>query len=229
MDNIISVIIPARNEEKTILQIINLLKKRNKFIDEIIIVDNASTDNTYKIAKKSGVKTIKCDHVGKGYAMEMGIKVAKGNILVFLDADINNYSENLVQTLIEPLIQKKADFVKSKFERTGGRVTELVAKPLLEILYPDMYKYSQPLSGMIAGKREVFENIELEKDYGVDIGILLDVTKMGAKIEEVHIGIINNNSQSWINLEKMAREVTKAIIKRAKEKDILWNIHILLY
>ena len=78
-----------------------------------------------------------------------------------------------------------------------------------------MAYYSQPLSGMIAGKKDVFDNIEFEKDYGVDIGILLDVLKLGYDVKEVHIGKINNESQPWSSLEKMSIEVMAAILKRA--------------
>ena len=152
--------------------------------------------------------------------MEAGIKHAKNNILVFLDADIDNYSENLIDNLTKPILEEKADFVKSMFDRSGGRVTELVAKPLLEILFPEIYHFSQPLSGMIAGKKEFFEKLELEKDYGVDIGILLDMIEIGARIEEVHIGKIHNNSQPWLKLEKMSREVMAAIFKRVKKGEI---------
>lgn len=110
------------------------------------------------------------------------------------------------------------DFTKSTFDREGGRVTELVAKPLLNLLFPDIGDFSQPLSGMMAGKKEFFENIKLETDYGVDIGILLDMICLGAMIEEVNIGEIKNQSQDWKNLSKMAEEVSSAMLKRAKYK-----------
>ena len=110
---------------------------------------------------------------------------------------------------------KNAEFVKSMFDRKGGRVTELVAKPMMDILFPDMYKFSQPLSGMIAGRKELFLQIEFEKDYGVDIGILLDVINLGAKVQEVHIGKVKNVSQQLQALNKMAKEVMIAILKRA--------------
>lgn len=215
MANKASVIIPAYNEEKNIVKVIKMLKNyKSEIIDEIIVVDNASTDNTNRLASNAGAIVLKCDDKGKGYAMERGLKYANNEIIVFLDADINNYTNNLVEILTAPIIDKNADFVKSMFERKGGRVTELVAKPLLDILFPNMYKFSQPLSGMIAGKKSYFEKIEFEKDYGVDIGILLDMLNLGAKVEEVYIGKINNSSHSWLSLEKMSKEVMTAILKR---------------
>lgn len=213
----LSVIIPAFNEQKCIKKVIKLVKK-NENVDEIIVVDNNSTDETAEIAKNEGVKVLFCKEQGKGYAIEMGLKEAKNEIVLFIDADINNYSEDLIQTLSDPIVNDEADFVKSMFERTGGRVTELVAKPLLDILFPEVYKFSQPLSGMIAGKKSILSKIEFEKDYGVDIGILLDMIEMDARIKEVHIGTIKNDSQQWKNLEKMSREVMNAIIGRYRVK-----------
>lgn len=216
MDTKVSVIIPANNEEKTIRKVIDILKKDKDIIGEIIVIDNASIDNTGIRALSKGATVYECDKKGKGYAMEAGIMHSQNELLVFLDADIANYADNVIKKLTEPLINDRADFVKANFAREGGRVTELVAKPLLNILYPDMYKFSQPLSGMIAGKKSFFNKITLEKDYGVDIGILLDMIEIGARIEEVHIGKIKNDSQSIDKLSKMSEEVATAILKRAK-------------
>lgn len=235
MENNISVIIPARNEEKNIKKVIRMLKKDNSgIIDEIIVINNASTDRTREIALNEGITVLDCNSVGKGNAMQVGLQYAKNEIVVFLDADVNNYTNKIVEILVEPIINRDADFVKSMFERTGGRVTELVAKPLLNITFPEIYKFSQPLSGMIAGKKQWFKKIEFEKDYGVDIGILLDMIKLGANIEEVHIGKVNNDSQQLVNLEKMAKEVMIAILKRSnnfvmqKEGTCLNNSYITL-
>ncbi len=220
MKNQISVIIPAYNEEKNIDKVI-LIAKNNIDVQEIIVVDNLSTDNTSEKAKNAGAKVITCNNQGKGYAMEAGLKVAKNEIIVFLDADIKNYREDIIKILTKPLIEGKVDFVKSTFKRVGGRVTQLVAKPLLNILFPEMYKFSEPLSGMVAGKKSMLEDIEFEKDYGVDIGILLDILSMRCTVEEVNIGNIenishNSNTTEW--LSKMSTEVMKSILKRASIK-----------
>lgn len=212
----LSVIIPARNEQRSIRKVIKIVKQ-NPDVDEIIVVDNNSTDKTSVLAKSEGAKVIFCEQQGKGYAIEKGLLEAKNEIVVFIDADINNYSKDLIKTLSDPIINDDIDFVKSMFQRTGGRVTELVAKPLLDILFPEIHKFSQPLSGMIAGKKTLFLKINFEKDYGVDIGILLDMISIGARITEVHIGKIKNKSQQWKNLDKMSREVMGAIIKRSKK------------
>lgn len=209
----LSVIIPARNEEKNIGRVIKLVKK-NENVGEIIVIDNNSTDATSNIAEEEGAKVIFCKEQGKGYAMEKGLKEAENEVVIFIDADIANYSKDLIQKLADPICNNEADFVKAMFERTGGRVTELVAKPLLDIVFPEMYPFSQPLSGMIAGKKSILSQINFEKDYGVDVGILLDMVAMNVNIKEVHIGKIKNDSKEWKNLEKMSKEVMSAILKR---------------
>ena len=207
MERKCTVIIPAYNEEKTIAKVVKLVKKNSSdIVDQIIVVDNASTDNTGIKADAAGATVIRCENKGKGCAMEDGLIYAKNDVIAFLDADIDNYSKDLIHTLVNPIFNKRADFVKSMFEREGGRVTELVAKPLLEIKFPNMYKFSQPLSGMIAGRKEFFQKIQLEKGYGVDIGILLDMIKIGARVEEVSIGKINNNSKQLLKLKDMAKQ-----------------------
>lgn len=217
--NKVTVIIPAFNEEKNLGQVIKDIKNY-EILNEIIVVDNASTDNTAQVAKQCGAKVVFCEDKGKGYAMEKGLKEAKNEIVVFLDADVKNYDKNVLGILANPIIQEEVDFVKSTFNRKeGGKVTELVTKPMLNILYPNMYKFSEPLSGMIAAKKSMLEKIEFEKDYGVDIGILIDIIEMGAKVKEVNIGTIENLShicKTTERMQKMSTEIMRAILKRIK-------------
>lgn len=212
--NQLSIIIPAHNEENTIGQVIDKIRE-SKIDSEIIVVDNCSTDRTSEIAKSKNVITKYCEMKGKGYAMETGLKYATGDIVLFIDADLKIYEEDIIELMVKPILENGVDFTKSAFYREGGRVTELVAKPLLELLFSDVKAFEQPLSGIIASRKEFLDKIVFEKDYGVDIGILLDMVKMNAKIEEVHIGRIDNTSQSWKSLSKMAKEVANAILKRA--------------
>lgn len=217
----VSVVIPARNEEKNISRIVNFVKK-NKYVNQIIVVDNNSADNTSKLAKEAGGEVIFCDNQGKGYAMETGIQYVKNDIVVFVDADINVYSEELIDILINSILNGEADFVKSTFERiTGGLVTEIAVKPLLDLLFPDIYKFSEPISGMIACKKDILNKLEFEKDYGVDIGILLDVIEMGYKVVEVNIGKLENMShlsKNNMTMRKMSTEIISAILKRVNLK-----------
>ncbi len=222
----VTVVIPAKNEEKHIANVIRNVSKCEK-VDEILVVNNNSKDNTKQVALECGAKVVTCKRVGKGYAMEMGVKYATGDIILFADADIDDYDEKFVYNMIKPILKNRCDFVKSTFERQGGRVTNLVAKPLLELAFPELCRFNQPLSGIIAGKKEYFEKIVFEKDYGVDIGILIDLYKMGIRIREVNIGNIENDSQDWKNLIDMSRQVTAAIVKRAfqlkSENEIIEN------
>ena len=99
----------------------------------------------------------------------------QNEILVFLDADITTYPEDIIERLTDPLVKEEADFAKSFFTRQAGRVTELVAKPLLSILNPSFPIFCQPLSGMIPGKKSLLSQCEFEEGYGVDIGMLMDM------------------------------------------------------
>lgn len=124
----------------------------------------------------------------KGYSMKEGMIIAKNDILVYLDADIPDYQQDIVSKLASPIVYEDYDFVKSCFDRNAGRVTELVAKPLLSLLFPELNVFSQPLSGMIAVKRDLLSKVHFENDYGVDIGLLIDIYNLKAKIKEVDIG-----------------------------------------
>lgn len=209
----VSVVIPARNEEKHIAKVIKNIQKC-ELVDEIIVINNNSSDKTEEIALQAGAKVYLCKKVGKGHAMALGLKKAHGDIILYADADIDNYKDDFIEKMLKPILEDKYAFVKSTFDRSQGRVTTLVAKPLLELTYPRLTRFHQPLSGIIAGKKELFKKVTFEKDYGVDIGILIDVYKLGAKMTEVDIGKIDNDSQDWRNLVDMSKQVTRAILKR---------------
>lgn len=213
----ISIIIPALNESATIESVIRFCQLDPQ-VTEIIVVDDKSEDNTVELARKAGARVLISETRGKGISMKEGIDAAKNEIILFLDADIDPYPEGSIAKLAGPLLEDKADFVKGAFARNAGRVTELVAKPLLTILFPGLSQFSQPLSGMIAGKKSFFQRIEFFNDYGVDIGILIDMYLMRARVEEVNIGYIENKSKPWESLGKMSREVSRAILSRAQRQ-----------
>jgi len=215
----VTVIIPALNEEKTIRQVISLVS-RSPVVNEILVIDDKSFDNTIKQSRLPKVRIYTSPIIGKGNSMRDGMLLAGNEAIVYLDADIVTYPENVVELLSGPITDDQADFVKSSFDRQAGRVTELVAKPLLSLLFPEMTRFSQPLSGMIGARKSWLKKIDFENDYGVDIGILLDMHNMGARITEVNIGYIENRMQTWEQLGKMSREVSKSIIKRAKSLEV---------
>jgi phosphoserine phosphatase SerB len=212
----LTAIIPALNEELTIGKVVQFCINQ-PLINEVIVIDDKSEDNTVAIAAEAGAKVIISEVRGKGTSMKDGVNAATNELLIFLDADIN-YPEDTVTLLSKPLLDDEADFVKGTFSRNAGRVTELVAKPLLNIFYPGLAEFSQPLSGMIAGKKSFFKRIKFFNDYGVDIGILIDMYLMKARIQEVNIGYIENRSKPWEALGKMSKEVAKAIITKAQQQ-----------
>lgn len=227
----VTVIIPTLNEQATISQVIRLVKK-SKSVSEILVIDDKSLDDTIKKAKDEKVKVYTSTRLGKGASMHDGMLLAANEIIAYLDADILTYPPNIIELLTAPIISGEADFVKSYFDRQAGRVTELVAKPLISLLYPDLSGFAQPLSGMIAGKKSLLEKVTFENDFGVDIGLLLDMYQLKARIVEVNIGFIENRMHSIEQLSKMAVEVTRAILKRAailrqSNLEILENISII--
>lgn len=225
----VSIIIPALNEGATIRKVIQKIRPAG-FEYEIIVVDDNSTDNTVSEALKEGARVITSSHKGKGISMHEGLIAARYDILVYLDADILTYPANVVSLLADPLINDEADFVKSFFDRQAGRVTQLVAKPLLSIFFPELEKFTQPLSGMIASRKKYLERLEFENDYGVDIALLIDAYNLQLRIKEVSIGFIKNDMQSLESLSKMSRQVSRTILQRASVSSIenletLSNIH----
>jgi glucosyl-3-phosphoglycerate synthase len=214
----ITVIIPAYNEEATVGKVVRFARKY-KYVTEILVVDDNSADATVTKAKAAGAKIITSSQLGKGASMKDGLEHATNEIVVFLDADINPYPRHSIKLLTEPIINNEADFVKATFSRNAGRVTELVAKPLLSIFFPELTKFSQPLSGMIAGKRSNLLQLEFPVDYGVDISILIDMHFQKARIMEKNIGRIVNNSKSWKALGKMSKEVAATITRKALQQD----------
>lgn len=210
----ITIIIPALNEEKNIASVVRHCQAK-PLVSEIIVVDDKSFDNTVKYAKEAGAKVITSTCIGKGASMKDGLLCAKNEIIVFLDGDIDPYPDQMIEQMTTPIIQDEFDFIKATFARNSGRVTELVAKPLLSMFFPGLSHYSQPLSGMIAGKKSFFENIEFYNDYGVDVGILIDMHTQKARIAEINIGYIENDSKPLHELGKMSKEVASAIIKKA--------------
>jgi HAD superfamily phosphoserine phosphatase-like hydrolase len=227
----ITVIIPTLNEQTTISQVVQLVSKVSA-VTEILVIDDKSLDNTILNAKNEKVKIYTSTRLGKGASMRDGMLLANNEIVAYIDADIVTYPQNIIELLTGPIISGEADFVKSFFNRQAGRVTELVAKPLLSILFPELAHFSQPLSGMIAGKKLFFEKVTFENDYGVDIGLLIDMYHLNARIAEVDIGYIENRMQSWEQLAKMSNEVSRAILTRAElikqsNLEILENISII--
>ncbi|WP_323737002.1 glycosyltransferase [Methanosphaera sp. ISO3-F5] len=211
----VSIVIPAFNEEKSIGHVLETVKKVSE-ITQIIVVDDGSTDNTSKIVSKfNDVILLKHEkNKGKGSAMKTGLKKVTNEIVLFLDADLSEINQYQVEAIIKPILEGNADITKTKFKREAGRVTELTAKPLLQFFFPEL-NFDQPLSGQFAAIKSFLDKIDLEHDYGVDIGIVLDADAQGMRIEEVDIGNMVHEMSTLQELNIMANEVVRTIVDRA--------------
>jgi HAD superfamily phosphoserine phosphatase-like hydrolase len=212
----VSVVIPVLNESSTISRLVRWLL-RDPLVGEVLVVDDGSVDNTPELAAEAGGRVITSSLLGKGASMEDGLQAARFELVVYLDGDLRGLCRDLIQRLVAPIQSGVADFVKAKFERQAGRVTELTARPLLRTYFPELSELNQPLGGIIAARRCVLRRLRFENDYGVDIGLLIDALAQRARVAEVDIGPLKHDSQSLKALGEMATQVARTILERAAE------------
>jgi glucosyl-3-phosphoglycerate synthase len=216
----VSVIIPALNEAKRIADVVRFALS-DVATAEVIVIDDSSIDDTALRAKHAGATVVTSSMLGKGRSMRDGLGVAKEELLVYLDGDLSELRPGIISDLARPLAADQADFVKASFGRGGGRVTELTAKPMLKLFFPELAHFKQPLGGIIAARKSLMQTMTFEDGYGVDVGLLIDAHRAGARLEEVEIGSLKHESQSLQGLSAMAQEVGRVIFDRAKKANRL--------
>jgi glucosyl-3-phosphoglycerate synthase len=236
-DHVVSVCLPARNEAATVGDIVGCVKERLVdgcgLVDEIIVVDDHSTDATAAIAAASGARVVAAADVlpelgeghGKGAAMWKSLVEAAGDLIVWCDADVIGFESHFVTGLLGPLLtDPEIGFVKGYYERPaadsggrGGRVTELVARPMLALLFPDLRSVRQPLSGEYAGRRDLLEHLPFVEGYGVDIALLIDIAnRFGTDvIAQADLGTRIHRNRPLDELSPQATAVIQTMLSRA--------------
>lgn len=229
----VSVCIPALDEAATVGDIVTTLHRDlvagAPLVDEIIVVDDGSTDATAAIAAAAGAIVVDSPvdgggH-GKGEAMARGLACSAGELVVFLDGDIENFGSHFVIGLLGPLlVDRGISLVKGAYERPlgdnptgGGRVTELVARPILSLLFPELAGVTQPLAGETAARRAVLDEVGLAGGYGVELALLLDVADLlgEAAVAQVDLGVRVHRNRPLAQLAPQARAVMQVALDRA--------------
>ena len=238
----ISVCIPARDEAATIGAVISPLHELGDLIDEILVVDHGSTDDTDAVASRAGARIVAADRVlssfgptlGKGDVLWRSVHASHGDIIVWLDGDLEVGTADYVRALIAPLLaDNNISMVRATYDRTlagkssaGGRVTELTARPALKLLQPQLAHIRQPLGGEYAIRRTVASSLPFEVDYGVEIGLLIDVAHAYGvnSIRQVELGPRVHRNRTLAELHVQAGEVLRAILARSGHAELVSNV-----
>lgn len=222
------VIFPAKNEEDTIKHVIRTAKKSH-YDPEVIVVDAYSSDRTVKIAHDNGAIVVEQENrmfPAKGIAMKQGINEAiryNANIILFLDADIKNLTPDWVDKLVDDC--NNCDMVRGHYQRHGrdAPVTKLIAKPMINVFFPEISHIEQPLSGEVCAKTEVWKKLLTQNPpdgWGIDVWFLIEAAMAGYQIKEIYLGTKEHTSfedyrDNVGKLAKMAEQVEFTILKEA--------------
>jgi glucosyl-3-phosphoglycerate synthase len=233
----LSVCLPARNEAATVGDIVSAIRRRLvldvPLVDEIVVMDDHSTDATAQVAADAGARVVAAREVlpmhgeghGKGEVLWKSLFVAEGDLIVWCDADIRQFSPRFVVGVAGPLVaDPTVAFSKGWYRREehdgtgGGRVTELVARPLLSMFFPALRSIRQPLSGEYGGRRDVLEQLPFVEGYGVDIGLLIDVAAREGidSIAQVDLDVRHHRNRPLSELSPQAMAVAGTILHKAQ-------------
>lgn len=240
----VSVVLPARDEEATVGDIIRTIRgelvEDVPLVDELVVINSHSIDATARVATDAGATVVDQDAIlpdleplsGKGEALWKSLAVTSGDVLAFIDADLKDFPASFVTGLVGPLLaDPTVAYVKGFYERPlvldqpvaaheGGRVTELVARPLLNLYWPLLAGLVQPLSGEYAGRREALERVPFVSGYGVELGLLIDLLDLVGldALAQVDLGRRVHSHQSNEALGRMAAQISLAAWSRLERE-----------
>lgn len=230
----VSVVLPALNEEATVGEIVAVIRRELMadggpgavpLVDELVVVDSGSTDATAETARAAGARVVARDAIlpripavpGKGEVLWRSLLVTGGDVVAFVDADLREFSADFVTGIVGPLLtDPDVDLVKATYDRPlgssggqGGRVTELVARPLLNLHWPQLAGFVQPLGGEYAARRSLLERLPFPVGYGVELGLLVDALHLVGldALAQVDVGVRLHRHQDDRALGRMAAAI----------------------
>lgn len=236
----VSLVVPARNEAATVGDVVTRVREALvdtvALLDEIVVIDSDSTDDTYAVATDAGAVVHRSAEIrpdlgslpGKGEAMWKSLFVTSGDLLVFMDADLVDWDTHFVPGLLGPLLTRpEVALVKGFYERPlltgegagaydGGRVTELVARPVIALAYPSLSGLVQPLAGEWSVRRSLFERLSVPTGYAVELAALADTLSLRGldAIAQVDLGRRAHTHQALLDLGAMSTQIIGAIAAR---------------
>lgn len=233
----VSVCLPARNEEATVGHIVGTIRRelidRAPVVEEVVVIDDGSTDSTAAAARDAGARVVSEASIlpdeptgrGKGNVLWKSLAVCTGDIVCWIDADIRNFGPHFVTRLIAPLLtDPSVVFSKAYYQRPfhgeptgGGRVTELMARPLLCHLFPELADIVQPLAGEYAGRRDALEAVPFVEGWGVEFGLLVDISERFGRnsIAQVDLGVREHRNRPLHELGAPALAILVTALRRA--------------
>ncbi len=237
----ISVVLPALNEERTVGEIVERIRgcliEDVPLVDELVVIDSGSQDHTAVVARAAGALVVSAGEVllshgrrpGKGDALWKSLFATTGDIVAFLDADLIDFDPSFVTGLVGPLLtDPKVGYVKGLYDRPlktsegiapegGGRVTELLARPLLNAIWPELAGFVQPLSGEYAGRRSLLDAVPFASGYGVEIALLIDLLQLAGldALAQTDLGVRRHGHQADPALGRMAGQILQTALHRA--------------